>query len=79
MMPPATLPTSSVEFPSQIGCVDFIAGAGVIITRGMPLGRLADLLSPILGELCHSVVADWTLRMLSVGGPQCPTMSARRN
>ena len=47
---PPKLPTSSVEFPSRIGCMDFIAGADVIILRGMPLGRLADLLSPILGE-----------------------------
>jgi uncharacterized protein (TIGR03435 family) len=47
---PPKLPTNSAEFPSRIGCVDFIVGAGVIILRGMPLSRLADLLSPILGE-----------------------------
>ena len=47
---PPKLPTTSAEFPSQIGCMDFIAGAGVVIMRGMPLSRLADLLSPTLGE-----------------------------
>ena len=47
---PPQLPTRSVEFPPRIGCMDFIAGAGVIILRGMPIARLADLLSPIVGE-----------------------------
>ena len=47
---PAQLPTRNAEFPSQIGCTDFIVGAGVIVMRGMPIARLADLLSPIVGE-----------------------------
>ena len=47
---PPKLPSADVEFPAKVGCSDFIAGAGVIILRGMPIARLADLLSPIVGE-----------------------------
>lgn len=48
---PPKLPTSNTEFPARIGCMDFVVGAGVIILRGMPVARLADLLSPIVGEV----------------------------